>query len=98
MNILYLELLIELSSSESTLSLLKFELDQESFKIGNKIKGDEVIRRMVFQENSIFDVYFTCPSGSYQVRQINCQMCNLELKSKVFCLRLFPDLMYVEKA
>ena len=98
MNILYLELLIELSSSESTLSLLKFELDQESFKIGNKIKGDEVIRRMVFQENSIFDVYVTCPSGSYQVRQINWQMCNLELKSKVFCLRLFPDLMYVEKA
>ncbi len=98
MNILYLELLIELSSSESTLSLLKFELNQESLKIGNNIEGDEVNRQMVFQENSIFDVYVTCPSGSYQVRQINWQTCNLELKSKVFCLRLFPDLMYVEKA
>lgn len=77
MNILYLELLIELSSSESTLSLLKFELNQESLKIGNNIEGDEVNRQMVFQENSIFDVYVTCPSGSYQVRQINWQTCNL---------------------
>ena len=67
MNILYLELLIELSSSEST-SLLKFELDQGSFKIGNNIEGDKIIRGMIYQENSTFDVYVTCPSGSYQVR------------------------------
>ena len=79
MTILYLDLLIELFSSDSSLSLLKFELDQSSLKIRNNHAGDEVIRQMEFKVNSILDVYVTCPQGNYQVRQLSwlmSHMCN----------------------
>ena len=75
MTILYLDLLIELSASDS----LEFELDQSSLKIRNNHAGDEVIRQMVFEVNSILDVYVTCPQGNYQVRQLSwlmSHMCN----------------------